>query len=521
MAKFLDYSGLQTVVTKIKTLLSGKEDTANKKTSVSSSSTDTDYPSSKAVYTYAPPKSHASSDTTYGVGTTSNYGHCMTINNLTTSRHTDGKALSAYQGYLLGGLTGVPSWSIIPDSSGHNAWKKIGLYDGSFRETSSNHKGDTVATWHLSTSHDFILKYGYYYKMVISFTSGETTNSKTVRVEEYILTGDTYASSLNNMQLTRVVTCVADTSDGREYTYTEDYNIPEIELSLNKSYFTFSDLINKYVFIKGYKSSPSDTATHTYDGLYLVVDNTTLRGMSIHKYNEKSGSSASTYNYPARYDITYVNSVGWVPNDIGISEYSTTVSSSSTHNQYPTSKAVYDFVNSSLGVTQSPKLVLTDGTEPSLTDNRVYSIPGLSVNGTDDNDFSYSLIYYWTSGSNKYISLLLKSSGQVNKWKQWKYDGSTWTSNSKEMVPTYTATIPTAGWSNSAPYTVSINVTGILNTDNPTIGLVQSDTLSTRQAQREAWSKISRITTSNGSITVYADEEKPTTAIPIQIKCIR
>ena len=47
------------------------------------------------------PKSHASTNTTYGVGTGSNYGHCKTINNLTRSSFTNGEALSAYQGYLL------------------------------------------------------------------------------------------------------------------------------------------------------------------------------------------------------------------------------------------------------------------------------------------------------------------------------------------------------------------------------------------------------------------------------------
>lgn len=47
------------------------------------------------------PTSHASTSTTYGVGTTSNYGHVKTINNLTTSSYANGQALSAYQGYLL------------------------------------------------------------------------------------------------------------------------------------------------------------------------------------------------------------------------------------------------------------------------------------------------------------------------------------------------------------------------------------------------------------------------------------
>lgn len=47
------------------------------------------------------PNSHASSATTYGVGTTANYGHCKTIDGLTQSSHVNGNALSAYQGKVL------------------------------------------------------------------------------------------------------------------------------------------------------------------------------------------------------------------------------------------------------------------------------------------------------------------------------------------------------------------------------------------------------------------------------------
>lgn len=47
------------------------------------------------------PKSHASTATTYGIGTTTKYGHCMTIDNLTQSSYADGKALSAHQGKVL------------------------------------------------------------------------------------------------------------------------------------------------------------------------------------------------------------------------------------------------------------------------------------------------------------------------------------------------------------------------------------------------------------------------------------
>lgn len=47
------------------------------------------------------PNSHASTATTYGVGTANNYGHCKVINNLTTASAADGQALNAYQGKVL------------------------------------------------------------------------------------------------------------------------------------------------------------------------------------------------------------------------------------------------------------------------------------------------------------------------------------------------------------------------------------------------------------------------------------
>jgi hypothetical protein len=47
------------------------------------------------------PNSHASTETTYGLGSTNNYGHVKTINALTQTSHVNGTALSAYQGKLL------------------------------------------------------------------------------------------------------------------------------------------------------------------------------------------------------------------------------------------------------------------------------------------------------------------------------------------------------------------------------------------------------------------------------------
>lgn len=47
------------------------------------------------------PVNHASSATTYGVGSTAAYGHCKTIDSLTRTTYTSGEALSAKQGNVL------------------------------------------------------------------------------------------------------------------------------------------------------------------------------------------------------------------------------------------------------------------------------------------------------------------------------------------------------------------------------------------------------------------------------------
>ena len=57
--------------------------------------------------TDAAPTYHSTTETTYGLGTTANYGHVRTINALTQGSHADGTALSAYQGYVLNNAVGA------------------------------------------------------------------------------------------------------------------------------------------------------------------------------------------------------------------------------------------------------------------------------------------------------------------------------------------------------------------------------------------------------------------------------
>lgn len=68
---------------------------------------------------------HASSLKTYGIGTSTNYGHNKIANNLTTTEYRDGEVLSAYQGKILNDLISstkseITKWEKIT-LSGHNS----------------------------------------------------------------------------------------------------------------------------------------------------------------------------------------------------------------------------------------------------------------------------------------------------------------------------------------------------------------------------------------------------------------
>ena len=85
---------------------------------------------------------------------------------------------------------------------------------------------------------------------------------------------------------------------------------------------------------------------------------------------------------------------------------------------------------------------------------------------------------------------------------------------------TWTATITTT-WSGSGPYTQSVTVSGILASDMPHITPVYSSDNAAAIAQKEAWACVSKAVTAANSIKFTCFEDKPTTAISIQIEVIR
>lgn len=82
-------------------------------------------------------------------------------------------------------------------------------------------------------------------------------------------------------------------------------------------------------------------------------------------------------------------------------------------------------------------------------------------------------------------------------------------------------TLPASGWSNTIPYTQTVSLEGILETDEPHWGLVRSGDTAARIAQKEAFDMVDELDTADGSVTFTCDEEKPEVDLTIQLEVNR
>ena len=83
---------------------------------------------------------------------------------------------------------------------------------------------------------------------------------------------------------------------------------------------------------------------------------------------------------------------------------------------------------------------------------------------------------------------------------------------------TYNIEIDTAWTGDEAPYTKTITVQGILATDIVNLYPIWSDTLETRQTEKEEYSKISMVTSGENSIQLTCDDDKPTISLNARIE---
>ena len=86
----------------------------------------------------------------------------------------------------------------------------------------------------------------------------------------------------------------------------------------------------------------------------------------------------------------------------------------------------------------------------------------------------------------------------------------------------FTTTLTVNDWEgDAAPYTQSIGIEGILSTDRPHFGPVYSSDNATMLAEMEAWSFVVDLETFDGYVVFTCPEEKPATALTIQMEVHR
>lgn len=81
-------------------------------------------------------------------------------------------------------------------------------------------------------------------------------------------------------------------------------------------------------------------------------------------------------------------------------------------------------------------------------------------------------------------------------------------------------TFAVGGWSNTIPYTQTVEVEGITSDLNPRIDVIISDDITTGKQEEENFAYFTRATTGNGILTAYCYETKPTVDLNIMIEVV-
>lgn len=142
---------------------------------------------------------------------------------------------------------------------------------------------------------------------------------------------------------------------------------------------------------------------------------------------------------------------------------------------------------------------------------------GISVTVTDASGSSTVDISNGTNGKSAYaIAVEQGFSGDETAWLNSLKGVTTITSSAVNL----TGTLTVEGWSETAPYTQTVTVTGLAVDGYPILDLIASSDSSTRISENKEWCYISDAETAENSLTVICDKHKPTIALNFVIKVV-
>lgn len=91
----------------------------------------------------------------------------------------------------------------------------------------------------------------------------------------------------------------------------------------------------------------------------------------------------------------------------------------------------------------------------------------------------------------------------------------------KAVTSVLSANVPVSAWTGAAaPYTATVQVSGLLAADEPIIDIAQTGTYATDRTMRSDWALVARAVTGAGQLTLLADAV-PNGALPLRIRVFR
>lgn len=142
-----------------------------------------------------------------------------------------------------------------------------------------------------------------------------------------------------------------------------------------------------------------------------------------------------------------------------------------------------------------------------------------SATGAPNSSVDWFLIHTNNGGATTSAVQTAISATTLEKYTRKK--ATTWGNWYSDLPSDYSASFLASGWSESAPYTQTVSVSGVVSTDTPIVDVILSATAETAMSELENYVYFNKIDTGAGEITATCYDTVPTVDISLRIKVVR